>query len=57
MDDLKYLFRRQLEERVRAEGAGCAEAREAHQALAGFYEQRIHDLTHKGMAILDRDHP
>jgi hypothetical protein len=45
MDDLNYLFHRQQQERARALGASCTEAREAHCQLAEFYEQRIADLT------------
>jgi hypothetical protein len=45
MDDLNYLFHRQQQERSNAEGASCAEAREAHERLAQFYESRIRDLT------------
>ena len=45
MDDLNYLFERQQQERARADGASCPEAREAHQQLATFYEERIAVLT------------
>ena len=41
MEDLNYLILRQQEERSRAEGASCPEAREAHEKLAEFYENRI----------------
>ena len=45
MDDLNYLFRRQQEERARAEGTSCVEAREAHAQMAQFYEERIRHQT------------
>lgn len=45
MDDLNYLFRRQQEERARANSASCLEAQEAHRKLALFYEKRIETLT------------
>jgi hypothetical protein len=45
MEDLNYLFRRQQEERSRAERASCAEARDTHERLAELYEDRIRDLT------------
>lgn len=45
MDDLNYLFRRQQEERARADCSACAQAREAHAQLAQFYEERIRERT------------
>ena len=39
--DLNYLFYRQQIERSRADSAGSAEAREAHEELAREYERRI----------------
>jgi hypothetical protein len=51
MDDLNYLFRRQQEERARADCSGCAEAREAHAQLAQFYEERIRHRTEGRVVI------
>ena len=51
MDDLNYLFHRQQQERTRAEAVSCREAREAHDSLAEFYENRIRDLTCGRIAI------
>lgn len=45
MEDLNYLVHRRKEERNRAEAAACLKAREAHEMLAEFYENRIRDLT------------
>lgn len=45
MDDLNYLFQRQQQERARAERASCEEARDAHDQLARFYEERITRVT------------
>jgi hypothetical protein len=45
MEDLNYLFRRQQEERSRAEDASCPRARDTHERLAELYEDRIRDLT------------
>jgi hypothetical protein len=45
MDDLNYLFQRQQEERGRADRSNCAEARQAHEQLAHFYEERISRRT------------
>jgi len=44
-EGLNYLFYRQQVERSRAEGASCPMARDAHQRLAAFFENRIYDLT------------
>jgi len=54
MDDLNYLFHRQQEERSRAQTSSCAEAREAHEKLAQFYEGRIRDLTAGRVSIAPR---
>jgi hypothetical protein len=45
MDDLNYLFQRQQQERARADFASCEQAREAHDQLARFYEERITRVT------------
>jgi hypothetical protein len=45
VEDLNYLFYRQQVERSGAEGASCPIARDAHQRLAEFFENRIYDLT------------
>lgn len=45
MEDLNYLVHRRKEERDRAKAASCPKAREAHETLAEFYENRIRDLT------------
>ena len=45
MDDLNYLFQRQQQERARADRASCVQAREAHDELARFYEERITRMT------------
>ena len=45
MDDLNYLFQRQQQERARADRASCEQAREAHDELARFYEERITRVT------------
>jgi hypothetical protein len=45
VEDLNYLFYRQQVERSRAAGASCPIARDAHERLGEFFENRIYDLT------------
>lgn len=52
MEDLNYLFHRQLEERSRA----CPKAREAHETLAEFCEKRILNLTCGQIKLPPRPH-